>query len=79
MTIFVYLLALESTVKSLEERIQTQMLSFEEDKDVSGGSSCHFSCGCDKTLNKINLRKQGSIPAFSWGIQSLAFPAVVRA
>lgn len=78
MTIFVYLLALESNVKSLEVRTQTQMLSLEEDKDFNGDSSSHFSCGCDKILNKIKLRKQGSIPAFSWGIQSLAFPAVVR-
>lgn len=78
MTIFVYLLALESSVKNLEERIHTQMLSFEEDKDFNGDSGSHFSCGCDKILNKINLRKQGSIPAFSRGIQSVAFPAVAR-
>lgn len=58
-----YLKALESNVKSLEERIHTRMLSLEEDKDFNGGSSRHFSCGCDKILNKINLRKQGSIPA----------------
>lgn len=53
----VYLIALESNVKSLEERIHTRMLSLEEDKDFNGGSSRHFSCGCDKILNKINLRK----------------------
>lgn len=53
----VYLIALESNVKSLEERIHTRMLPLEEDKDFNGGSSRHFSCGCGKILNKINLRK----------------------